>query len=112
MNCLLDDLSTKASSAVGCVCKEGAEWDENNNKCGCTTGYTVSSDGKSCEADGAAGAAAIGAMAGVVSTSIAVVLGKFIYDRRKKSQEGSEEEKVEENQKGTAQDLKVDEMVE
>lgn len=112
VNCFLDNLSTKAWSAVGCVCKEGAEWDETINKCGCKTGYTVSSDGKSCETDGATGAAAIGAMAGVVSTSIAVVLGKFIYDRRKKSQEGSEEEKVEENQRGTAQDLKVDEMVE
>ena len=86
VNCRLDDLSTKASTSIGCVCKRNAYWESSINSCACNEGFRYNEDIKVCESTGFQGAATIGAIAGVASTAFAMVMGKIIYSRRKKSE--------------------------
>ena len=39
-NCRVDTLSTKSYTSFGCVCKKNAEWDDVENKCKCSEGFT------------------------------------------------------------------------
>ena len=51
-------------------------------------------------------------MAGVLSTSIAVAVGKVIYDRKKKNEAKAADQNTQVKETGTNKELKVEDMVE